>query len=148
LSSKTLEKRNKYGLVWDTKREPEKVVLDCQTQLPALKEIKANEISSGNGDITHILIEGDNYHALSVLNYTHEKSIDVIYIDPPFNTGARDWIYNNNYIDANDAFRHSKWLSFPMTHAVGIIEVKTSLWLLLNTEEQQCDGVCAHHQVH
>ena len=109
---KALERRKKYGLVWDTEREPEKVVLDCQTQLPVLKEIKANEISSGNSDITHILIEGDNYHALSVLNYTHEKSIDVIYIDPPFNTGARDWKYNNNYIDANDAFRHSKWLSF------------------------------------
>jgi len=109
---KALEKRKKYGLVWDTEREPEKVALDCQTQLPTLKEIKENEIQTGKDDITHILIEGDNYHSLSVLNYTHEKCIDLIYIDPPFNTGASDWKYNNNYIDANDAFRHSKWLSF------------------------------------
>ncbi|MBL8097950.1 MAG: site-specific DNA-methyltransferase [Anaerolineales bacterium] len=58
-----------------------------------------------------MLIEGDNYHALSVLSYTHEKKVDVIYIDPPYNTGAKDWKYNNNFIDTNDAYRHSKWLS-------------------------------------
>ena len=109
---KALEKRKKYGLVWDSAREPEKVVLDCQKELPVLKEISRNQIQTSKDDITHILIEGDNYHALSVLNYTHERAIDVIYIDPPFNTGARDWKYNNNYIDSNDAFRHSKWLSF------------------------------------
>jgi len=107
-----LEKRKKYGLVWDSVREPEKVVLDCQNELPVLKEIPKNNIQCGKDQITHILIEGDNYHSLSVLNYTHEKCIDLIYIDPPFNTGASDWKYNNNYIDANDAFRHSKWLSF------------------------------------
>ena len=72
---KALEKRKKYGLVWDSAREPEKVVLDCQNELPVLNEIKDKEIQSGNGDITHILIEGDNYHSLSVLNYTHEKVI-------------------------------------------------------------------------
>lgn len=106
-----LEKRKKYGLVWDATQEPEKVVLDCQKELPVLKEISKNKIHSGKDDITHILIEGDNYHALSVLNYTHEKAIDLIYIDPPFNTGAKDWKYNNNYVDINDAYRHSKWLS-------------------------------------
>jgi len=57
------------------------------------------------------LIEGDNYHALSVLNYTHAGKIDVIYIDPPYNTGAKDWKYNNDYVDINDTYRHSKWLS-------------------------------------
>ena len=107
-----LEKRKKYGLVWDAAREPEKVVLDCQKELPILKGIKEHEIHSGNNDATHILIEGDNYHALSVLNYTHEKSVDIIYIDPPYNTGAKDWKYNNSYVDENDAWRHSKWLSF------------------------------------
>ena len=107
-----LEKRKKYGLVWDSAREPEKVVLDCQKELPVLKEIKDKEIHSSKNGVTHILIEGDNYHALSVLNYTHEKSVDVIYIDPPYNTGAKDWKYNNNYVDMNDAYRHSKWLSF------------------------------------
>jgi len=110
-----LEKRKKYGLVWDSKREPEKVVLDCQKELPVLKEINKNEISSHKDDTNHILIEGDNYHALSVLNYTHEKAIDFIYIDPPYNTGATDWTYNNNYVDASDPYRHSKWLSL-MSH--------------------------------
>jgi adenine-specific DNA-methyltransferase len=109
---KALEKRKKYGLVWDTEREPEKVVLDCQKELPVLKEIKKNEIHSGEDAVTHILIEGDNYHALSVLNYTHEKRVDVIYIDPPFNTGSRSWKYNNNYIEKDDPYRHSRWLSF------------------------------------
>lgn len=107
-----LENRKKYGLVWDEEREPEKVVQQCKAKLPILKEVKNKEIKNGSDKPTHILIEGDNYHALSVLNYTHEKAIDVIYIDPPFNTGAKDWKYNNNYVDENDAYRHSKWLSF------------------------------------
>ena len=106
-----LEKRKKYGLVWDEEREPEEVVTECQNNLPILKEIPNNNISTDDNAVNHILIEGDNYHALSVLNYTHEKSIDVIYIDPPFNTGAEDWKYNNKYIDRNDCYRHSKWLS-------------------------------------
>lgn len=107
-----LEKRKKYGLVWDEEREPEKVVLQCKKELPVLKEVKEKEIKNDPDKPTHILIEGDNYHALSVLNYTHENSIDVIYIDPPYNTGARDWKYNNNFVDINDTYRHSKWLSF------------------------------------
>jgi len=109
---KALEKRKKYGLVWDSAREPEKVVLDCQKELPVLKEIKDKEIHSSKNGVTHILIEGDNYHALSALNYTHEKSADLIYIDPPYNTGNDDFIYNDRYIDTEDPYRHTKWLSF------------------------------------
>lgn len=60
----------------------------------------------------NIIIEGDNYYALSVLNYTHADKIDVIYIDPPYNTGNKDYIYNDCYVDKEDSFRHSKWLSF------------------------------------
>ena len=59
----------------------------------------------------HILINADNYHALQLLLYTYERKVDVIYIDPPYNTGARDWKYNNDYVDQTDAWRHSKWLS-------------------------------------
>jgi len=109
---KALEKRKKYGLIWDEEREPEKVVQQCKVKLPILKEVKNKYIKNGSEEPTHILIEGDNYHALSVLNYTHEKSIDVIYIDPPFNTGSTAWIYNNKYIDKEDTFKHSKWVSF------------------------------------
>lgn len=63
------------------------------------------------GDIWHTLIEADNYHALQLLEYLYPKQVDCIYIDPPYNTGARDWKYNNNYVDSADAYRHSKWLS-------------------------------------
>jgi len=106
-----LEKRKKYGLVWDEERTKEKFETDAEGKLPILKEVKSKEIKTDPDKPTHILIEGDNYHALSVLNYTHEKSIDVIYIDPPYNTGAKDWKYNNDYVDINDSYRHSKWLS-------------------------------------
>lgn len=101
----------KYGLVWDKEREPEQVVLDCQNNLPILKEVKEKHIKTDDID-DNILIEGDNYHALSVLNYTHENKIDVIYIDPPYNTGSEDFIYNDKYIDKEDKYRHSKWLNF------------------------------------
>jgi adenine-specific DNA-methyltransferase len=104
-----LEKRKKYGLVWEDKKED--VVELCKKELPVLKEVKNKEIITDKNRPINLLIEGDNYHALSVLNYTHARKIDVIYIDPPFNTGARDWKYNNNYVDINDAYRHSKWLS-------------------------------------
>ena len=65
-----------------------------------------------NSDLWHTLIEADNYHALQLLEYLYAGKVDCIYIDPPYNTGARDWKYNNNYVDNNDLYRHSKWLSF------------------------------------
>lgn len=107
---KELKKRKKYGLVWEEK--PEEVVEMCKSKLPVLKEVKNKEIITDPAKSVNLLIEGDNYHALSVLNYTHAKKIDVIYIDPPYNTGAKDWKYNNNYVDGEDPYRHSKWLSF------------------------------------
>lgn len=67
-----------------------------------------------NGDTSqphHILIEADNYHALQLLEYCYSGKVDCIYIDPPYNTGAKDWKYNNDYVDGNDTWRHSKWLS-------------------------------------
>ena len=108
-----LEGKKKYGLVWDEERVPEKVVTDCQDKLPVLTEVKGKEITTDENESTHILIEGDNYHALSVLNYTHKGKIDLIYIDPPYNTGKADeFMYNDKYVDINDGYRHSKWLSF------------------------------------
>ncbi len=104
-------KQKKYGLVWDSEREPEQVVLDCENSLPILEHITSKTINTCN-DEDNILIEGDNYHALSVLNYTHKEKIDVIYIDPPYNTGSKDFIYNDNYVNNEDTYRHSKWLNF------------------------------------
>ena len=98
----------KYGLVWEEKIE--EVAEMCKEYLPILTEVKSKEIKN-NSDSPNILIEGDNYHALSVLNYTHKGKIDVIYIDPPYNTG-NEFLYNDKIIDKEDRFRHSKWLSF------------------------------------
>ncbi|MFH1175715.1 MAG: site-specific DNA-methyltransferase [bacterium] len=103
-------KAKKYGLVWDSEKEPEKVVLDCENNLPILKRIAEKEIRTDESD-DNILIEGDNYHALTCLNYTHKGKIDVIYIDPPYNTGNNSWKYNNDYVEKDDAYLHSKWLN-------------------------------------
>lgn len=108
---KKLKRRKKYGVVWEEK--PEKVVVLCREKLPVLKEVKKKEINTDKNEPINILIEGDNYHALSVLNYTHRGRIDVIYIDPPYNTGKKnEWKYNDRYVDEEDTYRHSKWLSF------------------------------------
>jgi adenine-specific DNA-methyltransferase len=107
---KELKNRKKYGLVWEDK--PEEVVEMCKKRLPVLKEVKEKEIITDKSKPVNLLIEGDNYHALSVLNYTHAGKIDVIYIDPPYNTGNKDFIFNDNYVDREDSYRHSKWLSF------------------------------------
>jgi adenine-specific DNA-methyltransferase len=110
-----LEKRKKYGLVWDEERTKEVFELQAINGLPVLVDVPEKAISTKAEQPTHILIEGDNFHALSVLSYTHEKSVDIIYIDPPYNRGLRDsndFRYNDRYVDREDSFRHSKWLSF------------------------------------
>ena len=73
---KKLKKRKKYGIVWDEEKTKEKFDIDSENKLPILKEVKSKEIQSGNNSPTNILIEGDNFHALSVLNYTHKGKID------------------------------------------------------------------------
>jgi len=107
-----LETRKKYGLIWDEERAKEHFEKESQDALPVLKEVKNKEINTNSALPINILIEGDNYHALSVLNYTHQGKVDVIYIDPPYNTGKNDFKYNDKWIDENDSYRHSKWLSF------------------------------------
>jgi len=107
-----LESRKKYGLIWDEEKTKEQFEKESENALPVLKEVKGKEIKTDASKPTNILIEGDNYHALSVLNYTHQGKIDVIYIDPPYNTGKNDFKYNDKWIDENDAYRHSKWLAF------------------------------------
>ena len=103
--------KKKYGLVWEEK--PEDVEEQLRSMLPVFKEVKERAIISEDKDApNHILIEGDNLHALTALTYTHEGKIDVIYIDPPYNTGNKDFIYNDAYVDKEDTYRHSKWLSF------------------------------------
>ena len=106
-----LRTHKKYGLVWEDK--PENVEERLREELPVLTEVKERAIISKDPEApNHILIEGDNLESLTALTYTHAGKIDVIYIDPPYNTGNKDFIYNDSYVDKEDAFRHSKWLSF------------------------------------
>jgi len=77
---------------------------------PMLQPIAAVE-NAPDSNLWHTIIEADNYHALQLLEYLYPKKVDCIYIDPPYNTGARDWKYNNDYVDSTDNWRHSKWLS-------------------------------------
>lgn len=106
-----LRKQKKYGLVWEDK--PEDVENRLRKELPILIEDTTKAIISDDADApNHILIEGDNLEALTALAYTHEGKIDVIYIDPPYNTGNKDFVYNDRIVDKEDSYRHSKWLSF------------------------------------
>lgn len=106
--------KKKYGLVWEDK--PEDVEEELRAKLPVLKEVKERAIINDTETEqypNHILIEGDNLHALTALTFTHEGKIDLIYIDPPYNTGKKtEFKYNDKYVDEEDSFRHSKWLSF------------------------------------
>lgn len=112
-----LRETKTYGLVWEDKTEA--VEERLRNELPVLVEVKEKAIVSGGGKHlidsnlpNHIIIEGDNLEALTTLAYTHAGKIDVIYIDPPYNTGNKDFVYNDSYVDSEDNYRHSKWLSF------------------------------------
>lgn len=122
---KALKKQKTYGLVWEEDKtkedfdyyinwEGEKTKESFgeeDNKFPVLKEVENKSIDNGDPKY-NLLIEGDNYHSLAVLNFTHNKAIDVIYIDPPYNTGNKDFKYNDNWVDKEDGYRHSKYLSF------------------------------------
>jgi adenine-specific DNA-methyltransferase len=109
---KQLKKQKKFGLVWEDSNENENAIINGVEKFPFLVA-KGEEFGFGNnGDKQNLLIEGDNIQSLKVLNYTHEGLIDIIYIDPPYNTGNKDFKYNDSFVDIEDGFRHSKWLSF------------------------------------
>lgn len=74
--------------------------------------VSTGKVECGGDKPFHTVINGENFHALEALTFTHRGKIDVIYIDPPYNTGAKDWKYNNDYVEAEDLYRHSKWLAF------------------------------------
>lgn len=101
-------KAKKYGLVFEEHREGIDELLDTHT--PVLTEEK--ELFINNGGQMNFLIEGDNLAALQLLMKTHREKIDLIYIDPPYNTGQNDFVYDDCFVDKEDGFRHSKWLSF------------------------------------
>ncbi len=115
-----LKQENRFGLQWID--VPEAFDVESENKIPILEEVPELAITNDDGKPTHILIEGDNYHALTCLNYTHHGKVDVIYIDPPYNTGKDGFTYKDSrfldlYPDGselppNHPLRHSSWLSF------------------------------------
>ena len=135
---KLLRSQKKYGLVWEDK--PEEIEARLQDELPVLEEVADRAIISDDAAApNHILIEGDNLEALTALSYTHRGKIDVIYIDPPYNTGNKDFVYNDSYVDREDGYRHSKWLSFMnkrLKIAKGLLSDKGVIFISIDDNEQ------------
>lgn len=100
----------KYGLVWEQHEEAVDVMM--RTHIPVFTEDAGKEITTSAGGVYNFLLEGDNLHSLRLLEKTHRGRIDVIYIDPPYNRGKDDFVYDDNYVGTEDSFKHSKWLSF------------------------------------
>ena len=100
----------KYGLVWE--EHEEEVDKQLVHNIPVFREIEDKKIVADENADFNFLLEGDNLHSLRLLEKTHKGKVDVIYIDPPYNTGNKDFIYDDNYIGTDDGYRHSKWLSF------------------------------------
>lgn len=100
----------KYGLVWEQHEEAVDVMM--RDNIPVFTEVSDREIATAPGEGYNFILEGDNLHSLRLLEKTHRGKIDLIYIDPPYNTGNKDFIYDDAFVDKTDLFSHSKWLSF------------------------------------
>ena len=99
----------KYGLVWEQHEEAVDVMM--RDNIPVFTEVPKREITAAPGQGYNFILEGDNLHSLRLLEKTHKGRIDVIYIDPPYNTGNKDFVYDDAYVDDLDGFKHSKWIS-------------------------------------
>ena len=102
--------KKKYGLIWE--EHEERVDKELETKIPVFEDIKSKEIKNKDENEYNFILEGDNLHSLYLLEKTHRNKIGCIYIDPPYNRGKDDFIYNDNFVVAEDGYRHSKWLSF------------------------------------
>lgn len=101
----------KYGLVWE--EHEEEVDVKMQTHIPVFTEVEEKEIvGAPESEQYNFLLEGDNLHSLKLLEKTHKGKVDVIYIDPPYNTGHKDFVYDDAFVDRQDGYAHSKWISF------------------------------------
>lgn len=145
---KLLRSQKKYGLVWEEK--PEDAEQRMVNEQPVLVEVPERAIISDDVEApNHILIEGDNLEALTALSYTHAGKIDVIYLDPPYNTGNKDFIYNDSFVDKEDGYRHSKWLTFMnkrLKIAKNLLSDKGVIFISIDDNEQAplkmlCDEV-------
>ncbi len=126
----------KYGLVWE--EHEEKVDVQMRTHIPVFTEVKEREISAAPEKPYNFLLEGDNLHSLYLLEKTHKGAIDLIYIDPPYNTGNKDFIYDDSFVDSTDGFKHSKWLSFMATRlniAKNLLSREGAIFISIDSNE-------------
>ena len=146
-----LNEKKVYGLVWENHEEA--VEEQLREQLPVFREVPERRILSGDADApNHIIIEAENLHALVALTYTHAGRIDVMYLDPPYNTGNKDFVYNDSYVDSEDSYRHSKWLSFMekrLKIAMTLLSDKGVVFISIDDNEQAnlkilCDEIFGH----
>ena len=144
--------KKRYGLVWEESEEEAQEIM--QEYLPVFKEDESKRLDSvPEGSPNHVLIEGDNLNALTALTYTHAGKIDVIYIDPPYNTGNKDFVYNDSFVDKEDGYSHSKWLSFMdkrLKIAKKLLSDKGVIFISIDDNEQAslrllCDEVFGEH---
>ena len=150
-------KTTRYGIVWMD--IPESFEENGENRISFLSEVKENTIENNDGKPTHLLIEGDNYHALNCLKHTHQGLIDLIYIDPPYNTGSVEFTYEDKrvldkYPDGSDVprdhpLRHSRWLSFMskrLKTAHSLLKEEGAIFISINEEEYAqlkllCDSI-------
>lgn len=135
----------KYGLVWEDHEE--EVDIKMQTHIPVFTEVKEKEIvGEPNSNMYNFLLEGDNLHSLKLLEKTHKGKIDVIYIDPPYNTGNKDFVYDDKFIGDDDSFKHSKWISFMqrrLKYAQKLLSDKGVIFISIDdNEEAQLKLLC------
>lgn len=130
-------REKKYGLVWEEHSEAVDDML--KENIPVLVEDPERRLCKDPSLPWNFIIEGDNLQALYLLEKTHRGKVDCIYIDPPYNTGARDWKYNNDYVDGNDEYRHSKWLSMMKSRLVAakrLLNPKDSVMIVTIDEKE------------
>lgn len=129
--------KKKYGLIWE--EHEERVDKELETQIPTFEEVKDKEIEFNPEDKFNFLLEGDNLHSLYLLEKTHKGLIDVIYIDPPYNTGNNDFTYGDTVLSKEDEFKHSKWLSFMerrLKIAKNLLSDKGVIFISIDDNEQ------------
>jgi adenine-specific DNA-methyltransferase len=137
-----IQSQTKYGLVWENK--PETAEEQLKTCRPVLTEVPDKTIINGNGCINHLLIEGDNLHALTALLDTHRGKIDIIYIDPPYNTGKSDFTYHDVFKDKSgwvdeSTFRHNTWLSFMYRRLICARQLLSSRGVIfISIDDNEC----------
>ncbi|WP_346929890.1 site-specific DNA-methyltransferase [Clostridium sp.] len=127
----------KYGLVWE--KHSEQVDIDMQTKIPVFTEVEEKELNLSKTSEFNYILEGDNLHSLSLLERTLSGRVDLIYIDPPYNTGNKDFVYDDTMINLDDGFRHSKWISFMerrLRIASKLLSSKGSIFISIDDNEQ------------